>query len=58
MIATVAAGFGGFLAHGGSALDRYALEAGGSDDHDADVRVSSLADLEHGVLSLFGTAAG
>jgi hypothetical protein len=56
MRAVVAAGFGGFLAHGGGALDQYALEAAGADEDDAKVRVSGLAGLEHGVLSLGGTA--
>lgn len=51
------AGFGGFLAHGGSALDKYALKAAGNDDWQADVRVTALAGLEHGVLGLIGTAA-
>lgn len=55
--AVVTAGFGGFLAHGGAALDTYALEAAGADPRDASVRVSCLAGLEHGVLSLLGTVA-
>jgi hypothetical protein len=58
MIAVVAGGFGGFLAHGGSALDDYALQAAGADERDASVRVSALAGMEHGVLGLLGTAAG
>ena len=41
MVVTV--GFGGFLAHGGGALDRYALEAAGTDQREAKVRVSGLA---------------
>ncbi len=52
------AGFGGFLAHGGAALDKYALMAAGADEWQADVRVAALAGLEHGVLGLIGTAAG
>lgn len=52
------AGFGGFLAHGGSALDKYALKAAGADDWQAGIRVSALAGLEHGVLGLIGTVAG
>jgi hypothetical protein len=55
MRAVVAAGFGGFLAHGGGALDRYALEAAGADEEEAKVRVSGLAGLEHGVLAIGGT---
>jgi hypothetical protein len=54
--AVVAAGFGGFLAHGGGALDQYALEAAGADRQDAKARVSALAGLEHGVLAIGGTA--
>lgn len=50
-------GFGGFLAHGGSGLDKYALTAAGADERDAAVRVGALAGLEHGVLGLIGTAA-
>jgi hypothetical protein len=53
----VAAGFGGFLSHGGSALDNYALQAAGASKRDASVRVSALAGLEHGVLSIGGCAA-
>lgn len=58
MRAVVAAGFGGFLAHGGSALDDYALQAAGANDREAKVRVSSLAGLEHGILGLGGCGAG
>jgi uncharacterized membrane protein YbhN (UPF0104 family) len=57
MRAVVTAGFGGFLAHGGSALDAYALQAAGSDERDAKVRVTCLGGMEHGILSLIGTAA-
>lgn len=57
MRAIVAAGFGGFLSHGGPALDAYALEAAGTSKRDASVRVSALAGLEHGVLSIGGTVA-
>jgi hypothetical protein len=57
MRAVVVAGFGGFLAHGGGKLDQYALEAAGTDAGDAKVRVSSLAGLEHGVLSIIGCVA-
>jgi uncharacterized membrane protein YbhN (UPF0104 family) len=58
MRAVVAAGFGGFLAHGGSALDDYALRAAGASDKEAKVRVSSLGGMEHGILAIIGTAAG
>lgn len=57
MRAVVAAGFGGFLAHGGGALDQYALEAAGADSKDAKVRVAGLAGMEHGVLAIGGCAA-
>ncbi len=53
----VLAGFGGFLAHGGGALDTYALEAAGADERDAKARVSCLGGMEHGMLSLIGTVA-
>jgi hypothetical protein len=57
MRAVVIAGFGGFLAHGGAALDTYALEAAGADERQVKVRVSCLGGLEHGILSLIGTVA-
>jgi uncharacterized membrane protein YbhN (UPF0104 family) len=57
MRAVVAAGFGGFLAHGGGALDKFALQGAGTDEHDADVRVTGLAGLEHGILALGGCGA-
>ncbi len=52
LLAVVTAGFGGFLAHGGTALDQFAMRAGGADEREASVRVSALAGFEHGVLSL------
>lgn len=55
--AAVAAGFGGFLAHGGSALDLYALRGAGAGERDAKARVVTLGGLEHGVLALGGCAA-
>lgn len=58
MRAVVFAGFGGFFAHGGAAMDRYALEGAGTDEHDARTRVAALAGLEHGALGLIGTVAG
>jgi hypothetical protein len=57
MRAVVAAGFGGFLAHGGGALDQYALLAAGTDEGEAKARVAALGGLEHGVLSIGGCAA-
>lgn len=51
----VTAGFGGFLAHGGGELDRYALEGAGADPREAKTRVSGLGGLEHGILALGGT---
>ena len=57
MRAVVAAGFGGYLAHGASALDVYALEGAGVDERQARVRVASLGGLEHGVLALGGCGA-
>lgn len=57
MRAVVAAGFGGFLAHGGGALDQYALQAAGADENEAKTRVAALGGLEHGVLAIGGCAA-
>jgi hypothetical protein len=55
--AVVAAGFGGLLAHGGGALDKYALQAAGADERDAKARAAGLAGLEHGVLAIGGCVA-
>lgn len=52
MIAVVVSGFGGFFAHGGSALDHYALRSEGASDREASVRVASLGGLEHGILGI------
>jgi hypothetical protein len=57
MLAVVAAGFGGFIALGGGALDQYALEAAGADEDEAKARSAGLAGLEHGVLAIGGTVA-
>jgi hypothetical protein len=57
MRAVLAAGFGGFLAHGGGALDQYALEAAGAKEADAKARVAALGGMEHGVLAIGGCAA-
>ena len=57
MRAVVVAGFGGFLAHGGGALDQYVLEAAGASRRDAKVRATALAGLEQGVLAVGVCAA-
>jgi hypothetical protein len=57
MRAVVAAGFGGFLAHGGGALDQYALQAAGAEEDEAKARVAALGGLEHGILAIGGCAA-
>jgi uncharacterized membrane protein YbhN (UPF0104 family) len=53
----VTAGFGGFLVHGGAAVDQYALRAAGADERGAKVRITALDGFEHGVLSLIGEIA-
>lgn len=58
MAAVVVAGFGGFLAHGGGALDTYALESAGTDPRDARVRVAALGGMEHGMLGVVAMVAG
>ena len=52
LLAVVIAGFGGFLAHGGTAIDEFAMRAGGASENEAKVRVGALAAYEHGVLAL------
>lgn len=52
LLAVVTAGFGGFLAHGGTALDEFAMRAGGASEREAKVRIGALAGFEHGVLAL------
>lgn len=52
LLAVVTAGFGGFLAQGGTALDEFAMRAGGAERREAHVRVSALAGFEHGALAL------
>ena len=52
LLAVVTAGFGGFLAQGATALDEFAMRAGGADKREAKVRVSALAGFEHGVLAM------
>jgi hypothetical protein len=52
LLAVVTAGFGGFLARGGMALDEFAMRAGGAGEREAKVRFSSLAGFEYGALAL------
>ncbi len=52
LLAVVAAGFGGFLAHGGTALDEFAMRAAGADEREAKVRIGALAGFEHGMLAI------
>ena len=52
MLAVVAAGFGGILAHNGARLERDALRAAGEDEAQARIRVTGLAGMEHGVLAI------
>lgn len=52
LLAVVTAAFGGFLAHGGTAVDEFAMQAGGADERETKVRVSALGGFEQGVLAL------
>jgi hypothetical protein len=52
LLAVVTAGFGGFLARGGTALDEFAMRAGGAGKREAKVRIGALAGFEHGVLAM------
>lgn len=52
--AVVAAGFGGFLAHGGGGLEQYALTSAGAGREEARARAAGLAGMEHGVLAIGG----
>ena len=56
-LAVVVAGFGGFLAHGGSAVDKFAMRREGASRRQAQVRVALIAGLEHGMLAVPCTAA-
>ncbi|HEY2552582.1 MAG TPA: hypothetical protein VGI64_18590 [Streptosporangiaceae bacterium] len=56
LVAVAAAGFGGFLAHGGGKLDQYAIRAAGADQRESQVRASALAGMEQGVLAIAATA--
>jgi hypothetical protein len=51
------AGFGGFLAHGATALDVAALRAGGADQRATAVRTSAFGGLEYGVMAIGGCGA-
>lgn len=51
-LAVVAAGFGGFLAHGGAGIDRAVMRAAGGSKREAKVRVTLLGGLEHLVLAI------
>lgn len=55
--AVALAGFGGFLAHGATALDVAALRAGGADRRDTAVRASAFGGLEYGVMAVAGCGA-
>jgi hypothetical protein len=57
LLAVVTAGFGGFLAQGGSALDEFAMRAGGADKREAKVRITALAGFEHGALAIIACPA-
>ena len=50
--AVVVAGFGGFLAQGGSALDQFVMRAAGASKREAKVRVALLGGLEHGTVAI------
>jgi hypothetical protein len=52
LLAVVAAGFGGFLARGGTALDEFAMRAGGADEREAKVRIAAIGGFEHGTLAM------
>lgn len=51
-LAVVAAGFGGFVAHGGTGIDRAVMRAAGGSEREAKVRVTLLGGLEHLVLAI------
>ncbi|MGH3001307.1 MAG: hypothetical protein ACRDM1_01310, partial [Gaiellaceae bacterium] len=55
--AVVIAGFGGFVARGGSEIDKYAMESAGAGRREAKVRVAGLDSLEHVPIALGGCAA-
>ena len=51
-LAVVAAGFGGFLAHGGTGIDRAVMRAAGGSERESKVRVTLLGGLEHLILAI------
>jgi hypothetical protein len=51
-LAVVAAGFGGFLAHGGTGVDSAVMRAAGASRREAKVRVTLLGGLEHLILAI------
>lgn len=51
-LAVVAAGFGGFVAHGGTGIDRAVMRAAGGSKREAKVRVTLLGGLEHLILAV------
>jgi uncharacterized membrane protein YbhN (UPF0104 family) len=53
----VTAGFGGFIARGGSAVDKFVMKAAGAKEREAEVRVAALDSLEHVPIALGGCAA-
>jgi hypothetical protein len=56
-LGVVAAGFGGFFAHGGTGIDRAVMRAAGGSAREAKVRVTLLGGLEHGILAIPCSAA-
>ena len=50
--AVVAAGFGGFLAHGGAGIDQPVMRVAGGSEREAKVRVTLLGGLEHGIMAI------
>lgn len=56
-LALVTAGFGGFLVHGGAALDDVAIRAAGASEREGRVRAALIAALEHGILAIPCSAA-
>jgi hypothetical protein len=52
LLAVVTAGFGGFLARGGTKIDEFAMRAGGAGKRESKVRVGALAGFEQGTLGL------
>jgi hypothetical protein len=52
LVAVVAAAFSGFLAHGATALDEFAMRAGGADEREAIIRVGALTEFEQAVLAI------